>query len=57
MPCIVIESGVWPPLSFIGPLVSQKTRLVERGVVRMGDLVSAIITLYLRLMSKLISPS
>ena len=52
MPCFVIDSGVWPPLSCIGALVSHNIRLVEYGVVRMGELVSATITVYLRPMSK-----
>ena len=51
MTCLVIDSGVFPPLSYIGILVSQLTRLVECGVFRMGELVSATITVYLRPMS------
>ena len=52
MPCIVRDSGMWPPLSCIGTLVSHKVRLVECGVVITGDLVSATITVHLRPMSK-----
>ena len=47
MPCLVRASGVWPPLSCIGTLVSQNTMLVEFGVVRMGGAVSTTITVYL----------
>ena len=57
MPCFVIDSGVWPPLSCIGALVSHNIRLVECGVVRMGEPVSATIAIYLRRMRKLIAPS
>ena len=52
MPCIVRDSGVWPPMSYIGTFGSQKTMIVEYGVVRMGDTVSATITVYLIPMSK-----
>ena len=38
-------------------LLSQKTRLVECGVFRMGDPVSVTITVHLRFISKLIDPS
>ena len=48
---------MWPPLSSIGTLVSQNTRLVECGVVIMGEPVSVTITVYLRPRSQLISPS
>ena len=52
MPCLVIDSGVWPHMSCIGTFVSQNTRLVECGVVRTGEPVSATITVYLRPTSK-----
>ena len=52
MPCLVRDSGVYKTMSFIGDLVSHKTRIVECGVVRMGGLVYATITIYLRFMSK-----
>ena len=48
---------MWPPLSCIGTLVLQDMRLVECGVARMGEPVSVTIIVYLRPMSKLISPS
>ena len=57
MPCLFRDSGVWPLLSCIGNLVSQKTRIVKCGVFRTGELVSATITVYLRPMSKYIAPS
>ena len=57
MPFLVIDSGVWQPLSFIGTLFLQKTRIVECGVVIMGEPVSATITVYSRPISKLIYPS
>ena len=52
MLCLVRDSGVWPPLYFIGTLVSHKARLMKCGLVRTGEPVSAIITVYLRPMSK-----
>ena len=52
MPCIVRDIIVWPPLSCIGTLVSQKTGLVECGMVIIGEPVSATITVYLISMSK-----
>ena len=48
MPCLVRDSVVWTPLSFIGTLVSHNTILVECGVVRMGGTLSATITVYMR---------
>ena len=33
IPCLVRNRGMWPPLSCIGALVSQKTRLLECDVV------------------------
>ena len=33
MPCLVRDRVMWPPLSCIGALVSQKTRLLECDVV------------------------
>ena len=44
-------------MSCIGTLVSKKTILVECGVVRMREPVSATITVYFIPMSKWISPS
>ena len=57
IPCLVRDSAVLPPLHFIGTLVSKKTGIVECVVVRMVELVYATITLYLRTISKWISPS
>ena len=44
---IVRDHGVWPPPPFIETLVSQKKRLVECGVVRMGGPVFTTFTAYL----------
>ena len=57
MPCIVKDSGVCLSLSCIGTLVLNNTRIVECVIVIMGDTGSATNTVYLRPMSKWITPS
>ena len=52
MPYLVRYSGVWPLLYCVGTLVSQKTRLVECGIFRTGELVFVTITVPLRYTSK-----
>ena len=54
--CLVRYHGMCSSLSCIGTLVSQKTRLVECGVVRMWETESSTITVYLIPMSQWMAP-
>ena len=57
MPCLVRYRVAWTYRSCVWTFVSQKTRILEFGVIRMGYMVYATITVYLRPMSKWIAPS
>ena len=52
MPYLIRYIGVWPLVFFVGNLVSPKTRIVECGIFRTREPVSATITVYMRFTSK-----